>query len=258
MIVAMFRKGGKADKRMRKLMLKVRTPEAAENAGVLLPVRHPLISPHIRREIALGNYERKEIEIVERRLEADDVVMEIGAGIGFLSAWCAKRVGDGRVFAYEANPALMDVIARTYELNAVAPEARNVLLGRGAGEREFNVEPEFWASSLQTKSAQAKVVRVAQVDLNAEIARIRPTFMVVDIEGGERELFEYACLDGVRKVCVEVHPHVIGNGGIRAMLERLFAQGFVLDFNLVRKNVIFLYREAAAVPAPAAAQGCAP
>lgn len=237
------RKGGRTERRLRKLMWKVRTPRAADNSGVLLPVRHPLISSHIRREIGLGGYERKEIEIIERRLAADDVVMEVGAGIGFLSAWCAKRVGSNHVFAYEANPALMGLIAETYRLNAVNPAVRNVILGRGDGEREFFVEPEFWASSLQRLSESARAVRVPQVDLNRELARVGPTFLLVDIEGGEGEFFDYARLMTVRKLCVEVHPEVIGNACISFMLAKLFEQGFVLDFTVYRKNVVFLYRD---------------
>lgn len=241
-----FRKSGSTARRLRKLLARLYTPDAADNAGVLLPVRDALISPHIQQEIARGGYESREIEIIELRIESGDVVMEVGAGIGFLSAWCAKKVGDGRVFAYEANPALMPLIARTYRINGVNPAARNVLLGRGNGEREFHLEPEFWASSVHRTSETTDSVLVRQIDLNEELARVNPTFLVVDIEGGEGEFFDYARLDGVRKICVEMHPHVIGSARISALLGKLFDQGFVLDCAILRKNVMYLYRPAAA------------
>ena len=50
---------------------------------------------------------------------------------------------------------------------------------------------------------------------NDEIARIRPSFLIVDIEGGEYELFDYARLDTVRTIVIEMHPSV---GGLRRSL----------------------------------------
>ncbi|MBL8473235.1 MAG: FkbM family methyltransferase [Rhodocyclaceae bacterium] len=242
----MIRKQGRTARRLRKLLRRFHTPAYADNFGVLLPVKHPLISPGIGKEICLGDYERKEAEIVTQRLEAGDVVMEIGAGIGFLSAYCAKRIGGERVFAYEANPALMEVIRDTYAVNGVTPSLRNVMLAEGAGTARFFVEEEFWASTtVREATRNAREIEVEQVDLNREIARVQPTFLIVDIEGGEADLFPLADLSGVQKICVETHPHTLGNGGVSRLLALLFERGFVLDISLIRKNVFFLYRPGA-------------
>ncbi|GAB4168657.1 MAG: hypothetical protein OHK0026_02620 [Rhodocyclaceae bacterium] len=239
----MIRRQGRTVRRLRRLVRPVYRPEYAENFGVLLPLRHALITPGIAKEIYFGDYERKEIEIVSRRLEADDVVMEIGAGIGFLSAYCAKRIGSDRVFAYDANPALMDLIAATHAANGVKPSVRNALLGRAAGRARFFVEEEFWASTAVMEGSRAgREIEVEQIDLNEEIARIRPSFLIVDIEGGEAELFPLAELSCVRKICVETHPHLLGNGGVTRLLDLLFERGFFFDVSLIRKNVFFLYR----------------
>ena len=170
--------------------------------------------------------------------------MEVGAGLGFLSAFCAKKIGNERVFAYDANPALMEMIRQIHSDNGVAPTVRNALLGDGEGEREFFLEKDFWASSLIAQTPDAQAIRVPQVDLNTEIRRIAPTFMIVDIEGGEAEFFQLADLTPVRKLCVEVHPHVLGNRRISEMIARLVDQGFALDFGCMQKNVLFFYRKA--------------
>jgi len=239
----MLRRNGRTYKRIRKLLRPFLRPEFADNFGISLPLSHPLITSGIAKEIYFGDYERKEAEIVAKRLENDDVVMEIGAGIGFLSAFCAKQIGDERVFAYDANPALLEVIAATYAANRVSPSICNAMLGQGAGKGRFFVEKEFWASTTVREGARdATEIEVEQRDLNAEIARIRPTFLIVDIEGGEADLFPIADLSGVRKICVETHPHVLGNEGVSQLLALLFERGFVLDLSLIRKNVFFLYR----------------
>lgn len=245
----MIRTKGRTARRLRKLVRPLYKPDFADNFGVLLPLRHSLITPGIAKEIYFGDYEKKEATIVSKRLEAADVVMEIGAGIGFLSAYCAKQIGSERVFAYDANPALADIVAKTYAANGVRPSFRTAMLGRGAGKERFFVDEEFWASSAsQIASNKAKEITVDRIDLNEEIARIRPTFLIVDIEGGEADLFALADLSGVQKICVETHAHVLGNSGVTNMLANLFQQGFNLDLGMIQKYVFYLYRSSEGRP----------
>jgi FkbM family methyltransferase len=203
---------------------------------------HPLITPPIQRDIYFGDYERKELDVIERRLEQGDRVMEVGAGIGFLSAYCARVLGDDRVFAYEANPALLELVSAVHARNKVHPQVTQALLGEGDGERDFFVEPDYWASSLVRRSPNAKCVRIRQIDFNSELRRVAPSFLIVDVEGGEYELLRNADLSAVSKLCLEVHPDVLGNARVSRVFARLIAAGLALDFTLMRKNVFYFYR----------------
>ena len=240
----MIRPGGKTERRVKRILWRLPTPQHVNNFGVRLPLKLPAITAPIRKDIFFGNYEAKEAELVSKYIAPDDVVMEIGAGIGFLSALCAKAVGSEHVFAYEANPQLMPVIKQVHALNQVAPSVSNVLLGEGEGERDFWLEKDYWASSLIQGSKDATAIRVRQIDLNQEIRRTRPSFLIVDIEGGEYELLRHAHLDPIRKIVIEVHPHVLGHHRISEMLGWLIAAGFALDFGSTRKNVLYLFKEA--------------
>lgn len=237
-----MRKNGRTARKLKKLAWRFRQPDWADNHGVLLPVKHALVSPGIAREIYLGDYEAKEIEIISKRLAADDVVFEVGAGLGFLSAYCAKRTAAAQVFAYEANPELIPLIRETHAKNSVTPTLINALLAQGEGEREFHLDDDFWASSAHRAGGRAITVR--QLDLNSELARVKPSFMIVDIEGGEAEFFASAELSTVRKICVETHPDVLGDRMLSEMFAGLVAKGFALDFSLIRKNVFFFHRPA--------------
>ena len=237
-----MRSNGRTARKLKKIAWRFKQPDWADNHGVMLPVRHPLVSPGIAREIYLGDYEAKEIEIISRRLATDDVVFEVGAGLGYLSAYCAKRTGSDKVFTYEANPELIPLIRETHARNAVTPTLTNALLAQGEGEREFRIEADFWASSAHRDGGRA--ITVKQVDLNSELARIRPSFMIVDIEGGEAEFFAGAELSMVHKICVETHPDVLGDKVLSEMFAGLVAKGFALDFSLIRKNVFFFHRPA--------------
>ncbi len=229
-------------RRLRRLIKHIYMPDWADSYGIMLPVKHRLVSPGIAREIYLGDYEAKEIEIISKRLVADDVVFEVGAGLGFLSSYCAKHIGSEKVFAYEANPELIPLICETYARNNVTPIVHNAMLARGEGECEFYIEDDFWASSAHRTGGRA--ITVKQIDLNNELARVKPSFLIVDIEGGEAEFFADADLTTVRKICVETHPDVLGNRVLSEMFAGLVAKGFALDFSLLRKNVFFLHRPA--------------
>ena len=238
----MLRKGGKTEKRLKKTLWHWKQPAWAENHGIWLPCKHPAIAVGIARQIYFDEYESKEISIVATKLEQHDVVIEVGAGIGYLSAFCAKRIGSERVYAYEANPALIPLIQMVHQRNNISPTVCNVMLAKGDGTCTFYVEPEFWASSTSQRSPNAQAIQVPQRDLNAELALRKPTFLIVDIEGGESAFFAYAQLTGVNKICLETHADVIGDQGISNVFSRLMEQGFVLDFSCIRKNVFFFYR----------------
>ncbi len=237
-----MRKNGRTARKLKILAWRFKQPEWADNHGILLPVKHHLVSPGIAREIYMGDYEAKEIEIISKRLDASDVVFEVGAGLGYLSAYCAKRTGSDKVHTYEANPELIPLIRETHARNDVAPTVTNALLAQGDGERQFRIEDDFWASSAHREGGRA--INVKQLDLNSELARIRPSFMIVDIEGGEAEFCAGARLDGVRKICVETHPDVLGDRILSEMFACLVGKGFALDFSLIRKNVFYFHRVA--------------
>src|SRR2546425_11253511 len=77
----------------------------------------PILSPQVERTVSRGRYEQDEFRLIEQVLSPGDVVLEVGAGLGLVSAYCAKRLGSSRVFAYEANPDLEACIRETYSLN---------------------------------------------------------------------------------------------------------------------------------------------
>lgn len=185
-------------------------------------------TPALRRALYAERYERGEARCVSFGLAPDDVVLEIGAGVGFLSTLCALRVGSERVTAVEANPALLPRIRATWAANGVAPRLVHGVLAREAGEAELFVAPEFVSSSLRPAgdtAAQARV-RVPRLDVNALLRQLAPTFLAIDIEGGEAELLPAIDWHGVRKLALEVHPQHIGEEATRALLALLADQGF--------------------------------
>ena len=167
-------------------------------------------SAAVQAEILSANYENAERTILESFLRPDDTVMELGTGLGFLAIYCAKRVGSERVFTYEANAELEGPVRRNCALNGVAPRLEICLLGRTAGAQTFYLERNLWSSSTLRRSPAARAVTVPVRPLNDELRKVKPSFLIIDIEGGERDLIDYVDLTGVERVVIELHPHVIG------------------------------------------------
>jgi FkbM family methyltransferase len=217
------------------------TGTVAKVSGVRLRLGGHL-TQNIRERILSGNYEQDEMRGLSAILAPTDVVMEIGAGIGFLSSHCAKVVGSENIYAFEANPELEAVIRDTYELNAVSPHLEICVLAHQGGERTFYLEESFLKSSLTSRGERTRAVRVPTKLLNAEIARIQPSVLVIDIEGGEFELFPRIDLRTVRKIVMELHPRNAEREKTKSLISDLYAREFVAYKDASHGDVLCIER----------------
>jgi FkbM family methyltransferase len=224
------------------LTVRILRRQVVEHAGVRLRLA-PHLSRRVARAILRGEYERLEQHIISRTLDPDDIVLELGAGIGYISALCAKRIGSHRVFAFEANPALEPHIRATYRLNEVAPTLLMGMLGPRATTQTLHLMKHFWSSSAIPRHGSTRTVAVPVHDCGAEVRRIAPTYLIVDIEGGERDLLEHIDLSTVRKIAVELHERVIGASAVAETRARLTAAGFRVVPELSSGEQLFLVRE---------------
>ena len=197
--------------------------------GITMRIDERMSEFNIRKLIE-GRHTLHERRLLARTLEPDDVVMELGGGIGMVAIACAKATGPGRVFSYEPNPVLESLARDNYSLNGVEPQLRMCMLGPEAGRREFHVSERFSRSSIyDTDGRGTTVIEVPVLSFNEEVTRIRPTVLIVDIQGGEVELFKYADLDTVRKLLLETHAKITGTDAAEAIGGRLREMGFVED-----------------------------
>jgi tetratricopeptide (TPR) repeat protein len=75
------------------------------------------------------------------------------------------------------------------------------------------------------------------------IDRHRIDSLVIDIEGDECALLNRARLKSIRKIVVELHPHVTGVDETASLLDRLSASGLLVRWDLVNEDVFVLERE---------------
>ncbi|HET9067567.1 MAG TPA: FkbM family methyltransferase, partial [Amaricoccus sp.] len=76
------------------------------------PLDPSVVTPAIRAAILSGRFEAEEASQIPRIVRPGDRVLEIGAGIGFISTLLSRQPRVARVVAVEANPNLIDYMAR--------------------------------------------------------------------------------------------------------------------------------------------------
>jgi len=205
--------------------VRVRRRPVVTVAGVQIRVgRH--MSPQVERTVSRGRYERDELRLIGQLLSPGDVVLEVGAGLGLLSAYCAKRLGSSRVFAYEANPDLEACIRDTYSLNHVQPTLEMCAVGADAGKVTLYRDKDLWASSVLRPRGSVRPVEVSVKALSEIAQLVRPTLLIVDAEGAESELFDRAHLPTVTRIVLELHERVIGTVSAARVRSTLAAMGF--------------------------------
>jgi FkbM family methyltransferase len=230
--------GWNASRRMARAAFK---PEVIRNGGIALVAKHPAISPKMREVLYQDDYEVPELMILRHTLKRSDRVLEVGGGIGYLSAYLAQVCGDANVTVVEANPELEPVIRRNHALIGVAPRLISAVATCGDCESAtLYLATNFWATS--TMGGKNRKVVVPTVNLNRLIEELKPTYLILDVEGAEIEMAPALRLDGVEKLLVEVHAHVSGNDKANAMVQQFVQAGFLIDFFMSRRNQVYMTR----------------
>ncbi len=136
-----------------------------------------------------GDYEGREARMVRMFLEPSDVVLELGAGVGFIGLLCAKMVGPDNVHSFEANPLMEQIIRENYRLNKCSPRLSIGMLSDRRGEAKLYVPDLFWAASASPMPGAREVPTVC-LPFNETIRELQPTFLIMDIEGGEVDIVD--------------------------------------------------------------------
>lgn len=204
-----------------------------EHFGIKLRIDPEFMSPKLMEVIRDGRYETPEARKIGKIVQQGDVILEIGAGIGFMTALMLKNPYVERVVSFEANPLLIPKIQRTLSDNDLGGqrfELHNAILGaEDSGTIDFHIHQDFWASSLRKTSATIQSFPLPLVSFDRTIKTVRPSIIVCDIEGGEKVLFTTSDLDGVRAVYLELHQRVLGPSGMRDTFQAFHDRGFHYD-----------------------------
>lgn len=198
--------------------------------GVSLRLPAGLATPSILEKLADGSYEADEARSADRCVRRGFRVLELGAGIGYVTAMCAQRAGPANVMSVEANPALLPVIEANLARNSVS----GVTLIHGAATgpvdegamADFAVSEGYTGSSLDGKG---QAVRVPLVSVHDLIRAHKPHVVLMDVEGAEADMFNRLWKCPLRFCVMELHPKKYHARTIKKIVDLMSAMDMTYD-----------------------------
>jgi FkbM family methyltransferase len=187
-----------------------------------------------------GTYEADEANAAERCVKDGFRVLELGAGIGYVTAICARRTAPENVLAVEANPALIPVI----EDNLARNGAEDVTVLHGAvvpraeeGETtpfacRITFPPPVWPP------VAGGAVDVPMIGFHDLLRAHRPHVVLMDIEGAEMHLFDRPWKCPLRFCVLELHPRHYPPRAIKRIVDAMSAMSMTYDPAVSRGKIL--------------------
>lgn len=204
-----------------------------EYEGLAIPTRRSGMNRDILNHLYARMYERPEIAGLTRVVRPGDRVLELGAGLGIISALAARAAGpQGRVRSYEANSALLDDTRAFLTGNGMTTVdlVHAVLVSEpNPAPRRFHLAESFAEGSLLPKQGHdnARTVEVPAQSLACVLAEFRPDVLICDIEGAEAELLPALPPSTLRAAVVELHPDRLTPDQIQSIHDAMAAFGLL-------------------------------
>jgi FkbM family methyltransferase len=183
---------------------------------------------------AFGVLEPLVTEIFEKTIRKGDVVLDIGANIGYYTLIAARKIGaEGRVYAFEPEPANFELLKKNVKLN----NYRNVVLENKAvsnknGTSKLYIHPTSTGGHSLTQKSDVQI-QVETVTVDSYFEKMERIDLVkMDIEGAETLVIQ-GMSDVLRKnkqlkIIMEFDLKTVRHAGftLRQLTEPLFNHGF--------------------------------
>ena len=205
-----------------------------------------ILLPNHRRSLLRGRYEKTERMALSGLLKPSDRVLELGAGIGYMSTIMARDHNVSAVLSFDANPLLIPFVEQVHKLNGVSGRAqiRHGLISAKPGDPvNFHIRGDFLASSLFDDRGSKfggvkKTISVPSMTFASVQQVFEANILVCDIEGAEVELLPQINLDGFDAAVVELHQDTIGLEGVKSIIDAFSAQNMTVDLERSSKAVL--------------------
>ena len=130
------------------------------------------------------------IEDMISELEDDDVVLDVGAHIGYHTCFAAEATPDGHVIAVEAHPLNSYEVLKNSRLNRHDTQVHSFALSNETGTQELSISADEVGGSTHTladHSTESITVSTHRAD---DVLVVTPSVVKIDVEGAEQLVLE--------------------------------------------------------------------
>lgn len=165
-----------------------------EEVAMYLPYGH---YDYIQRQILNGCtfFEVRLLEMLEAKglVKPGGVVIDAGANIGNHSVFFSRFMGAAKVYAFEPQPAVFDILQRNYDLNGVRGQAVQALLGAEQGRGSMSLFKAGNLGGCQFKADQDGTVPMVRLDdAIPAFEHTQISFVKIDVERAQVDLLKGA------------------------------------------------------------------
>lgn len=183
-----------------------------ESGGLKMPKDGQFVKGRVRGRIKRSVYDQAMTTAAVAATRAGDRVLELGCGLGFVTAQMARAHELDAIRAYDGHAGVLAYAEAMLATNGV-PDVELVhgVLGPRKGKRIFHVRDPFMRSSLSDEADKTRYSETVPAE-NAKTVfhAFQPTALICDIEGAEVDLVKCAPLDGLDRAIVRLHPTRLG------------------------------------------------
>lgn len=173
------------DRFTRSVRLGTNVTTVVTREGIALQVfADDLIGRHL---IMSGRFDGSIIDVLLQHAAPEDVLLDMGANIGYVSACFMVRVAGGRAICIEPQPGVVDLLRKNMAQFGGRAAIHQVALSDSGGELRFSINMDNRGASRVSSSGETLVRAVNAADLLADLDRV--DLMKIDIEGQEEVVF---------------------------------------------------------------------
>lgn len=198
------------------------------------------LNDKVTRLIYYTGFNRKDCRIVRRLIRSGDVVIDVGANVGFYALLAAKWMrGRGEVHAFEPFPETARRFERNLELNSQLRsmvQLHRIALSDFVGKARMNVPDQGNQGCNHLGPTGDCEVEVSTLDAFCERQRLtRVNLIKVDVEGAEVALLKgaEATIRRFRPILmIEVNPATLQRSGYTALdvIEAIGQHGYRMHY----------------------------
>jgi len=154
-----------------------------------------------RLPILTGESEPSQTELMKKIVKPGMIVFDLGANFGWFSLVLSKLVGSsGRVYSFEADPTLTDILKENIELNNLSNiSVQSMAVSNKEGVSKFSLNKSYdTRNQLDSISNSENTINVKVISLDEFCKKEKlkkVDFIKMDIEGSEPK-----ALEGMKKI----------------------------------------------------------